>query len=113
MPARGFSGWLLTACLMAGTAVPALPSSVDDLAAKAQKGREAMAAGRFEEAAALYAEITRALPKEPGMLLNLGMALSMAGRPREAARSPGDSCRHRCARPHANGPLSPVSGHGR
>ncbi len=43
-----------------------------------------MAAGRFDEAAALYAEITRALPKEPGMLLNLGMALSMAGRPREA-----------------------------
>jgi predicted Zn-dependent protease len=44
-----------------------------------------MAAGRFDEAAALYAEITRALPDEPGMLLNLGMALSMAGRPREAA----------------------------
>ena len=43
-----------------------------------------MAAGRFEEAAALYAEITRALPNEPGMLLNLGMALSMAGRPGEA-----------------------------
>jgi predicted Zn-dependent protease len=43
-----------------------------------------MAAGRFDEAAALYAEITRALPNEPGMLLNLGMALSMAGRPREA-----------------------------
>ncbi len=43
-----------------------------------------MAAGRFDEAAALYAEIVRALPSEPGMLLNLGMALSMAGRPREA-----------------------------
>ena len=43
-----------------------------------------MAAGRFDEAAALYAEIVRALPNEPGMRLNLGMALSMAGRPREA-----------------------------
>ena len=43
-----------------------------------------MAAGRFDEAAVLYAEIVRALPSEPGMLLNLGMALSMAGRPREA-----------------------------
>jgi predicted Zn-dependent protease len=43
-----------------------------------------MAAGRFDEAAVLYGEIVRALPSEPGMLLNLGMALSMAGRPREA-----------------------------
>jgi tetratricopeptide (TPR) repeat protein len=84
MRALSFAGWLLTAWLLAGGAVSARPSTVDDLAAKAQKGREAMAAGRFDEAAALYAEITRALPKEPGMLLNLGMALSMAGRPREA-----------------------------
>ena len=43
-----------------------------------------MAAGRFEQAATLYAEIVQALPSEPGMLLNLGMALAMAGRPREA-----------------------------
>lgn len=43
-----------------------------------------MAAGRFDEAAVLYAEIVQLLPSEPGMLLNLGMALSMAGRPREA-----------------------------
>jgi predicted Zn-dependent protease len=75
--------WLLAASSFAGAAGPARPSS-DDLAAKAQRGKEAMAAGRFDEAAALYSEITRALPKEPGMLLNLGMALSMAGRPREA-----------------------------
>ena len=74
---------LLVACLLADTAVfaGALPQ---DLAAKARRGREAMAAGRFDEAAVLYAEVTRALPDEPGMLLNLGMALSMAGRPREA-----------------------------
>jgi tetratricopeptide (TPR) repeat protein len=78
-----FTSWLLAAGFLAGAADPARPSS-DDLAAKAQRGKEAMAAGRFEEAAALYAEITRALPKEPGMLLNLGMALSMAGRAREA-----------------------------
>ena len=55
-----------------------------DLAAKARQGRDAMAASRFEEAASLYGEIVRALPDEPGMRLNLGMALSMAGRPREA-----------------------------
>ena len=43
-----------------------------------------MAAGRFEEAATIYAELVRAVPGEPGLRLNLGMALSMAGRPREA-----------------------------
>jgi len=73
---------LLGAWLLASAAVA--PAVEDDLAAKAQRGKEAMAAGRFDEAAALYAEITRALPDEPGMLLNLGMALSMAGRPQEA-----------------------------
>ena len=74
---------LIVVCLCADPAVsPAAPT--EDLAAKAQRGRDAMAAGRFDAAAALYAEITRALPGEPGMLLNLGMALSMAGRPREA-----------------------------
>ena len=82
MPAPPLVGPLLAALLVAGAA-PAFQAA-DDLAAKAQRGKEAMAAGHFDEAAALYAEITRALPQEPGMLLNLGMALSMAGRPREA-----------------------------
>jgi predicted Zn-dependent protease len=80
---RSFACWLLVACLCAGAAVSASPRS-DDLAAKAARGKDAMAAGRFDEAAVLYAEIVKALPSEPGMLLNLGMALSMAGRPREA-----------------------------
>ena len=74
---------LLGLSLLSAAALPAL-AAPDDLAAKARRGRDAMAAGRFDEAAALYAEITRALPDEPGMLLNLGMALSMAGRPKEA-----------------------------
>jgi predicted Zn-dependent protease len=56
----------------------------DDLAVKAQRGKEAMAAGRFDEAADLYRQVVKALPNEPGMQLNLGMAESMAGRPREA-----------------------------
>jgi predicted Zn-dependent protease len=74
---------LAAAWLLAGTS--ASPgAAAEDLAAKARRGKDAMAAGRFDEAARLYGEITRALPDEPGMLLNLGMALSMAGRPREA-----------------------------
>jgi predicted Zn-dependent protease len=43
-----------------------------------------MAAGRFEEASSLYASVVQALPNEPGMRMNLGMALSMAGKIREA-----------------------------
>jgi tetratricopeptide (TPR) repeat protein len=75
-------GGLLAIALARPT--PSASAPAEDLAAKAQRGKEAMAAGRFDEAAALYADITRALPGEAGMLLNLGMALSMSGRPREA-----------------------------
>jgi predicted Zn-dependent protease len=86
-PARLLSspltGVLLAALAFAGAPVAAAPQA-DELAAKAQQGKEAMAAGRFDEAAVLYGAIVRALPNEPGMRLNLGMALSMAGRPKEA-----------------------------
>jgi predicted Zn-dependent protease len=76
---------VLVVFLLAGVcgAASAAPPT-DDLAAKARQGKEAMAAGRFDEAADLYGAIVRALPKEPGMQMNLGMALSMAGRPKEA-----------------------------
>jgi len=43
-----------------------------------------MNAGRFAEAARIYGELVQAVPGEAGLRLNLGMALSMAGRPREA-----------------------------
>ena len=82
-PSRSRAAWLLAACLLAGSSASASPPT-EDLAAKAQRGKEAMAAGRFDQAAAVYAEIVQLLPSEPGMLLNLGMALSMAGRPRDA-----------------------------
>jgi tetratricopeptide (TPR) repeat protein len=75
---------LLAALLVPGSPALAAPSARQDLAALAERGKAAMAAGRFGEAAGLYAEIVRALPDEPGMLLNLGMALCMAGRPAEA-----------------------------
>jgi tetratricopeptide (TPR) repeat protein len=75
------AGYLL-ASLMVVSAFADVPSA--DLAAKAQQGKAAMAAGRFQEAAALYAAIVGALPNEPGMRLNLGMALSLSGKPREA-----------------------------
>jgi tetratricopeptide (TPR) repeat protein len=74
---------VLVTLLLAAVLAAASPQD-EDLAARAEQGKAAMAAGRFDEAAALYGAIVQALPNEPGMLLNLGMALSMAGRPREA-----------------------------
>jgi predicted Zn-dependent protease len=82
-PSRSLARWLLAACLLGASPASASPGT-EDLAAKARRGKEAMAAGRFDQAAAVYAEIVQLLPREPGMLLNLGMALAMAGRPREA-----------------------------
>src|SRR5918992_4375431 len=45
---------------------------------------EAMAAGRFDEAARLYGDMVRTLPANAGLQMNLGMALAMAGREDEA-----------------------------
>ena len=81
-PSRLLAGCLLTGLLAVTSATAGPPA--EDLAAKAQQGNEAMAAGRFDEAVTLYAAVVQALPNEPGMRLNLAMALSMAGRPREA-----------------------------
>ena len=53
-------GSLLAAALAAASPPP------DDLPAKAQQAKEAMAAGRFDEAASLYGAVVEALPNEPG-----------------------------------------------
>jgi predicted Zn-dependent protease len=74
---------LALSLLLPGSPVLAGPGP-QDLPALAEQGKAALAAGRFDEAARLYGQIVAALPDEPGMRLNLGMALSMAGRPAEA-----------------------------
>jgi predicted Zn-dependent protease len=51
----------------------------DDLAIKSQRAKEFMADGKFVEAVPLYRELNQAVPNNPGLLLNLGMALHMAG----------------------------------
>ena len=77
------AGGCLAAVVLAGGPVSAAPQSAD-LAAKAQQDKEAMAAGRFDDAATLYGAIVRALPNEPGMHMNLGMALFMGKRAQDA-----------------------------
>jgi tetratricopeptide (TPR) repeat protein len=74
----------LFAALALTLAAPSLAQPTAELAAKARQGQAAMAAGRFDEAARIYSELVEAVPGEAGLRLNLGMALGMAGRPRDA-----------------------------
>ncbi|HXI42044.1 MAG TPA: hypothetical protein VNH83_18830, partial [Bryobacteraceae bacterium] len=59
-----------------------LPTAVNAqsqaLIEKSQHGVELMAAGKFEDAIPVYRELSRAVPDNPGLLLNLGMALHLA-----------------------------------
>jgi predicted Zn-dependent protease len=56
----------------------------EDLAEKSRRGKEAMAAQRYDEAISIYSELVRALPNEAGLRLNLGLAYSMADQPQKA-----------------------------
>ncbi|MES1257559.1 MAG: tetratricopeptide repeat protein [Acidobacteriota bacterium] len=56
----------------------------DDLAAKSERAKTLMAVGRFAEAVPIYKELVSAVPGNPGLLLNLGMAEHMAGNEKEA-----------------------------
>src|SRR5260370_3272429 len=56
----------------------------DDLADKSRSAKEFMAEGKFTEAIPLYRELNLAVPNNPGLLLNLGMPLHMAGDERKS-----------------------------
>src|SRR6184192_2666239 len=58
----------------------------DDLTLKSKVGKDLMAAGKFEEAMPVYRELVKALPDNPGPVMNLGMALHMACHEREAVK---------------------------
>jgi predicted Zn-dependent protease len=74
---------LATALLPWGQATsPRSPEGT--LAARSQRGKELMAAGRYAEAVAVYRGLVKALPGNPGLLVNLGMALHLSGKDQEA-----------------------------
>jgi predicted Zn-dependent protease len=58
----------------------------EELVRRSQQVKELMSAGRFEEAIPLCRQLVRALPNNPGLLMNLGMALHMAGHDGEAVQ---------------------------
>jgi predicted Zn-dependent protease len=55
-----------------------------DLAEKSHHAKDLMAAQQFEQAVPIYRGLVRALPGNPGMLMNLGLALDYSGHKREA-----------------------------
>jgi tetratricopeptide (TPR) repeat protein len=65
-------------------AAPRALAQSENLAAKSQQATELMAEGKFAEAVPLYRDLNRALPDNAGLMLNLGMALHMAGEERKA-----------------------------
>src|SRR2546428_9672035 len=73
--------------LLCLASIPAQSSRLpqtDSLALKSQRAKQLMAEGKFVQAVSLYRELNRAVPNNPGLMLNLGMALHMAGKRREA-----------------------------
>ena len=75
---------LLVLCGPAFASRAAAIQTTDPIAARAAEGAAAMQAGRFDEAAKIYDELTSARPDDAGLLMNLGMARYMAGHPADA-----------------------------
>jgi tetratricopeptide (TPR) repeat protein len=61
-------------------------AGAEDPADTSRRGKELLADGRFEEAIPVYRELVRALPGNPGPVMNLGLALHMSGQEREAVQ---------------------------
>src|SRR5690349_3349047 len=61
-----------------------LSAQPDALARKSSQVKELMAQGRFAEAVPVCQDLVRTLPDNPGLRLNLGLALQMSGRSNEA-----------------------------
>ena len=58
----------------------------DDLGMRSELAKQAMAVGQFARAADIYAALIKELPGNPGLLLNLGMALYYQGKYSEAVQ---------------------------
>jgi tetratricopeptide (TPR) repeat protein len=74
--------FLCCLCLLLGHSSGLAQS--EQLALKSQRAKEFMAQGNFVEAIALYRDLNQAVPNNPGLMLNLGMALHMAGDERKS-----------------------------
>jgi tetratricopeptide (TPR) repeat protein len=76
-------GFLMLGILFSLASASARSETVD-LAATSHRAKQAMLENHFEEASALYAELVRVAPNDPGFRLNWGLALHSAGHYQEA-----------------------------
>jgi tetratricopeptide (TPR) repeat protein len=76
--------------LLRGWAFALLSCSVlaqsPDLVRKSHRVKELMAEGKFEQAIPICRELVRSVPNDPGLVMNLALALDMAGNKQEAVR---------------------------
>jgi len=75
---------LFFVCLVSISAYARPLPEIDGFAEKSQEAKQLMAEGKFQQAIVVYRELNEALPNNPGLKLNLGMALHLAGKKREA-----------------------------
>lgn len=61
-----------------------LNAQTDAAAAESQRARQMMAAGRYSEAVPLYQKLVEFMPANPGLRLNLAMALHLSGADEES-----------------------------
>lgn len=74
---------LLASWLVVALASP-LRSQSDDLAREAEQARQLIASGQPEKAVPIYQRLIGAVPNNPGLLTNLGIALEMTGHDQQA-----------------------------
>ncbi len=60
------------------------PAQENALALESRRAKELMAAGRFADAIPIYEKLVQAMPANPGLRLNLAMALHLAGQDAKA-----------------------------
>jgi tetratricopeptide (TPR) repeat protein len=78
------SALTLLLCLLAILAEQGAFAQSDELTLKSQHAKDLMAEGKFADAIPLYVELNQAVPNNPGLMLNLGMAFHMAGQEQKA-----------------------------
>jgi predicted Zn-dependent protease len=84
---------LLPAALSVLLAAGLAGQQPDTLVLKSQQAKRLLVEGRFAEALPMYQELVKAMPSNPGLRLNLGIAQHMTGRDREAAATLGEVLR--------------------
>ena len=70
--------------LLCAVAAVTVSAQEDPLAAKSRAANQMLQAGRYTEAIKIYRELVTALPDNPGLRFNLGLALEKSGQPAAA-----------------------------